>query len=245
MNYLSRNASKNLNKEELIKLGYRVEDSMVKTVVEKIFAFADKEFFKALKKENYSIEDFFDDEKAPKITRFFLQFFNLKMSAYTLLSNKDTLSFPFISNFKNDIEKIIKPYLISDDLTEKELKKLDKVFAVYLYNSGKLLSYSNISSEVSFFNFKTSLKKTVNEMKLIAKSRFNSFDYLRSNNQLSIDYDIYERAKNDYLTDEFRYSFYENLVQEWEKHCHYREEIVRAINSFEENEFHNNKIIFI
>ena len=241
---LSRTSSKKLQKEQLLNLNIRVDDKDIEKVVSILFRFAEKKLFEEMESKQFSFKDIFDFEKSREVVMLFSSFYLINNSSYMLLSSKDTLSSRFFHGYKLEIKELIENYTISEDLTEKELKRLDKAFSTKIFNSNYLFFYRNLPANQDVLTFKLSAVEAFKELNLLTKSRFNSYTQLKTDNRSKLDMDIIFRAK-EYLTPEYRYSFYENLVDKWNSFYEDRETIVMAINSFEEKTYNEEKITFV
>jgi len=222
---LKLHSSKMAQKEALLSLGFRISDENIETTVKKLFNFAEENFMKEFKENKFSIEDTLDSKKAVEITQLYYSFFESENLLY-LFSSRTILSSIFFRKYREEIEKIIKDYIASDELTQKELKRLDRAFASKLFSyRSRTIFYTNSSiyqsdrekySGKDVETIQLTIDKAIFSLKLITLSRLNSYNELKNDNQAKIDLDIFDRA-GDNLSPEYRYEFYQKIIDQTEE----------------------------
>ena len=215
---LDTSASVNLQKQQLLEHGFRVGDKFVEEVSGIISKIANEDMNEAIKNDSFSFEDIFDFHRANAITELVKKYFYFEKYdfSYSLFGSRNIISNYYFHNNKHYIEQEISKYLISDGLSNKEIKRLDKAFTSRLLD-GYYFSFippSNNPRLVSFRSIRNTALVILKDLKFTTPSRLTSHNELRSTVQLREDLDIFDRAKKDYFHPQYRKEYYENFMEE-------------------------------
>ena len=252
------NASKGLKNTRFLEKGYRIDETKMDEVIDVLFKFAEEGMKKEIEKENFSFEDIFDRKNAIKLSAIIENYFYIEnyIVGFSIFSDRSILSDKFFHLNKEKIEKKLKPYLTSDELNVKEIKKLEKVLTSKIIDEGLFHYRNRITTLVSQYEIYSSFITILKEFKFITHSRLNSYNRLRQDNRRKEDLDIFERAKETYFTPEFRYDYYQNLLTDGIKRINdgsfhntvrvdlTEQDIINTFNNIEERLFPETSFVF-